>query len=99
MPDATHPPGVFPPQFYRYWGPGGAGGSIIQWGTPGDFDRCCTAINAKIGEHGKEPLSDEEIKGLCSNLHEHYTGGRPGHAPGVEEAMAEAKHDAAKGKS
>lgn len=76
-PDA---PGGFPPQFYKYWGPGGAGGALINWGTPGDFERCVTNINAKIAEHGK-PLGDHEIKGLCANLHRHYTGATPGHAP------------------
>lgn len=82
-PDA---PGGFPPQFYKYWGPGGAGGALIAWGTDGDFDRCVTTINAKITEHGGKPLPDHEIKGLCSNLHRAYTGANPGHAPGEEAA-------------
>lgn len=87
-PDA---PGGFPPQFYKYWGPSGAGGAIIQWDTPGDFERCVTAINSKIEEKHGKPLADAEIKGLCSNLHAHYTGGRPGHGP-AEEALTKAKH-------
>lgn len=87
-------PGDFPPQFYKYWGPGGAGGALIRWGTDGDFDRCVAAINSKIEEKHGKPLADHEIKGLCSNLHQTYTGARPGHAP-AEEAERKAK-DAAK---
>lgn len=82
-------PGGFPPQWYKYWGPGGAGGNLVAWDTPGDFMRCVKAIGAKVEEHGGH-LSDHELKGLCNHLHQHYTGGPPGHGHG-EEAMGKAK--------
>jgi hypothetical protein len=72
-----------PIQFKKYW-LAGAGAGVIRWGAPGDFDRCCTAINAKIAEHGGKPLPDGEIKGLCATLHKEATGATPGHAPGEQ---------------
>lgn len=83
-------PSGFPPQFYKYWGPGGTGGNLIQWDTPGDFMRCVHEINAKIEQHGGHPLPDPEIKGLCNHLHETYTGAAPGHGP-AERAAGEAE--------
>jgi hypothetical protein len=56
----------------RYWTTG-PGGSQIVWGTKDDFYRC----EALLGKY----VSPEEVKGLCSNLHERATGFRPGHAP------------------
>lgn len=61
----------------RYWAEG-AGAAKIQWGVPGDFDRCV----AELGKH----VSPSIVKGLCSNLHQRATGARPGHAPGEEAA-------------
>lgn len=89
-------PGDFPPGFFRYW-TAGTGGQLIRWGVPGDFNRCRTAINAKIVEHGKAPLPDHEISGLCNKLHQATTGAAPGHAPG-EEAVHAAKKAAKKAK-
>jgi hypothetical protein len=55
----------------RYWAEG-EGAARIQWGVPGDFDRCVV----QLSEH----VSPAIVKGLCSNLHERATGARPGHA-------------------
>ncbi|OMB79277.1 hypothetical protein [Mycolicibacterium conceptionense] len=74
-----------PAQFKKYW-LSGAGAAKIRWGTPGDFNRCVTAINAKIVENGRKPLPDHEIKGLCAKLHKEATGARPGQAPGEKGA-------------
>lgn len=76
-----------------YWAHG-AGAAKIQWGQPGDFDRCIAQVQKAVTDHGKPPLADETVKGLCANLHHEATGGWPGHAPGVEEAQAKAKHAA-----
>ena len=65
----------------EYWARG-KGAAKIQWGEPGDFDRC-------VVELGKY-VSPGIVKGLCSNLHARATGARPGHAPG-EEAARKAK--------
>jgi hypothetical protein len=69
-----------PPHLIAYWtkGPGAA---KIQWGEPGDFNRCRIAINEKVSEDGK-PLSDRVISGLCATLHKIATGATPGNAPG-----------------
>lgn len=62
-----------------YWAEG-AGAAKIDWGVPGDFNRCITNVQAAIVKGGGKPLPDHEIKGLCSNLHQRATGARPGHA-------------------
>jgi hypothetical protein len=31
------------------------------------------------------------VNGLCANIHRHATGGWPGHAPGLEQAMTAAR--------
>lgn len=66
----------------RYWSEG-AGAAKIQWGVPGDFDRC----RAELGKY----VGAKVVDGLCANLHHRATGGWPGHAPGVEQAEAAAK--------
>ena len=70
-----------PASLKRYW-LHGAGAAKIRWGEGGDFDRCVTAINAEITKHGRAPLPDHEIKGLCANLHKEATGATPGNARG-----------------
>ena len=62
-----------PASLKRYWLTG-AGAAKIRWGEGGDFMRCVTAINAEITKHGRKPLPDHEIKGLCANLHREATG-------------------------
>ena len=64
------------------WWAHGPGAARIQWGVPGDFDRCV----AELSEH----VSPTIVKGLCSNLHVRATGARPGHAPG--EQAGHGKH-------
>jgi hypothetical protein len=65
-----------------YWAEG-EGAAKIRWGVPGDFDRC----RAELGKY----VGPGVLAGLCANLHHRATGGWPGHAPGAEEAAAEAK--------
>lgn len=72
----------------EYW-TRGAGAAKIDWGVPGDFDRCVVELGKYVG-----PAT---VKGLCANLHHRATGGWPGHAPGVEEAAAKAKEAEHKG--
>jgi len=66
----------------RYWTEG-AGAAKVRWGVPGDFDRARRLL-AKY-------VPPQMLNGLVANLHKRATGGWPGHAPGVEEAMAKAK--------
>lgn len=60
-----------------YWAEG-EGAAKLQWGVPGDYDRC-------IVELGKY-VSPGVVHGLCQNLHIRATGAPAGHAPG-EEAL------------
>jgi hypothetical protein len=55
-----------------YWSHG-PGAAKINWGVPGDFDRC----RAELGKY----VSPTQLDGLCSNLHVRATGARPGKAP------------------
>jgi hypothetical protein len=57
----------------RYWAEG-EGAAKIQWGVPGDFNRCVVELGKYVGPG--------IVKGLCSNLHQRATGARPGHAAG-----------------
>lgn len=58
-----------------YWAHG-VGAAKIQWGVPGDYDRCIV----ELGKH----VDPKIVHGLCSNLHVRATGARPGHAPGEQ---------------
>lgn len=60
----------------RYWtiGPGAA---KIQWGAPGDFDRCVLNLSKYVG-----PTT---VKGLCANLHHRALGVWPGQEHGSED--------------
>lgn len=66
----------------EYW-ERGEGAAKIRWGEPGDFDRCVTELS--------KYLPPNQVKGYCANRHKGATGGWPGHAPGVEQAEADAK--------
>ena len=70
-----------PAELKKYW-LHGAGAAEVGWGTPGSFARCVKLVNEKIVEHGRKPLPDREVKGLCANLHREATGATPGNAPG-----------------
>lgn len=70
-----------------YWSHG-AGGAILDWGVPGDFNRCRVALSKYVGP--------DVVDGLCANLHHRATGAWPGHAP-LELADKAAKKEA-KGK-
>lgn len=74
-----------PPQLVAYWTKGEGAGKI-NWGVPGDFDRCVVAIQEAVTSDGKKPLADRVVKGLCSTLHVVATGARPGQAPGEKAA-------------
>jgi hypothetical protein len=67
----------------HYWAEG-KGAAKLHWGVPGDYDHCL----AELGKYVHDP---HMLHGLCANLHKRATGGWPGHAPGVEEAEAQAK--------
>jgi len=71
-----------PAQLLKYWTEG-AGAAKLHWGVPGDFDTCL----AVVGKYVPAAM----VKGMCANLHRRATGGWPGHAPGLEESLSEAR--------
>jgi hypothetical protein len=66
-----------PAHLIAYWTKG-AGAAKINWGPPGDFNRCKLAIQEAVTSDGGTPLSDRVLSGLCSDLHVLATGERPG---------------------
>lgn len=66
----------------EYWARG-EGAAKINWGVPGDFDRC----KAHLGKY----VPGHMLNGLCANLHRRATGAMPGHAPGEKAAEAAKK--------
>lgn len=71
------PDGPSTARLKAYWAHG-PGAAKINWGTPGDFDRCVLAIQQAVTSDGDKPLPDRVIKGLCANLHHQATGTWPG---------------------
>ena len=67
----------------EYWAHG-EGAAKINWGTPGDFDRC----RAHLGKY----VEGNTLDGLCANLHHDATGAWPGHAPGEQSGKGKGKH-------
>jgi hypothetical protein len=59
-----------------YWAEG-EGAAKIDWGTAGDFDRC----RVQLGKY----VPENQVDGLCANLHHRATGAWPGHAPGEQD--------------
>jgi hypothetical protein len=71
-----------PKQLLAYW-TSGKGAVLLHWGTPGDFDAC----RRIVGKYVPAGMVD----GMCANIHRHATGGWPGHAPGLEQALSAAR--------
>jgi hypothetical protein len=53
----------------EYWAHG-EGAALINWGAPGDFDRCVVQLSKHVGPG--------IVKGLCANLHHRALGVWPG---------------------
>jgi hypothetical protein len=58
-----------PERLMRYWAEG-EGAVKIQWGAPGDFDRCVVQLSKHVGPG--------IVRGLCANLHRRAVGTWPG---------------------
>lgn len=56
-------------KLHAYW-EHGAGAVKIQWGVPGDWQRCV--------DHLRKYIADPE--GYCTLMHHRVTGAWPGHA-------------------
>lgn len=60
----------------EYWAHG-EGASKIEWGAPGDFDRC----RVQLGRH----VAPGIVAGLCANLHRRALGVWPGQEHGKND--------------
>lgn len=67
MPDANPADDMQARNLKRYW-TRGAGAAKIQWGTPGDFNRCVL----HLGKYVRDP------EGLCNTYHQAAVGAPPG---------------------
>lgn len=69
-----------------YW-THGEGGDLINWGSPGDFDRCVVALS--------KYMNPEEAKGYCAERHHDALGIWPAtHAKELRDAEGRGKHHA-----
>jgi hypothetical protein len=67
-------------RIWAYWTqPGHEGYAKINWGTPGDFNRCRVEIGEEIGENN--PATLRFLNQICAQWHHDATGFWPGRAP------------------
>ena len=74
-------------RIHDYWTvPGNAGYAKVNWGVPGDFNRCRVEIGEEIGESSPDTL--RFLNQICAQWHHDATGFWPGHAPAEVAAGA-----------
>lgn len=67
-------------RIWAYWTqPGHEGYAKINWGVPGDFNRCRTMVGEKIAENSPEDV--RFLNQICAQWHHDATGFWPGRAP------------------
>jgi hypothetical protein len=67
-------------RIWAYWTqPGHEGYAKINWGVPGDFNRCRVQVGEEIGESSPEDL--RFLNQICAQWHHDATGFWPGRAP------------------
>lgn len=67
-------------RLHDYWTkPGHAGYSKINWGVPGDFNRCRVEVGEEIGENS--PTDLRFLNQICAQWHHDALGFWPGRAP------------------
>ena len=67
-------------RLWAYWTqPGHEGYAKVNWGVPGDFNRCRAMIGEEIGENSPEDL--RFLNQICAQWHHDATGYWPGRAP------------------
>jgi hypothetical protein len=67
-------------RIWAYWTqPGHEGYAKINWGVPGDFNRCRLEVGEEIGENSPEDL--RFLNQICAQWHHDATGFWPGRAP------------------
>lgn len=78
----THP--IPTSRIRRYW-VRGEGAAKINWGVPGDFNRC----RAQLAKYVQNP---DWLAGLCANMHKEALGVWPGQEGGSAHALREAQY-------
>ena len=87
----THPEDTR--RIHAYWTKKGQPGyAKINWGVPGDFNRCRTLVGEKIAANSPEDL--RFLNQICSQWHHDATGFWPGRAP-TEQSLSRPKGDPA----
>jgi hypothetical protein len=67
-------------RIWAYWTqPGHEGYNKINWGVPGDFNRCRVEVGEEIGENSPDKL--RFLNQICAQWHHDATGFWPGRAP------------------
>jgi len=67
-------------RIWAYWTqPGHEGYAKINWGVPGDFNRCRAMVGEKIAENSPEDM--RFLNQICAQWHYDATGFWPGRAP------------------
>jgi hypothetical protein len=67
-------------RLHDYWTkPGEPGYAKVDWGTPGDFQRCRSLIGEEIAENSPEDV--RYLNQICAQWHHDATGYWPGRAP------------------
>src|SRR5207342_1739723 len=76
-------------RIHDYWTvPGEEGYAKINWGVPGDFNRCRVEIGQEIAEEDPATVA-KYMNQICAQWHHDATGFWPGHAPGEQVAAIE----------
>ena len=67
-------------RIHDYWTvPGEAGYEKVNWGVPGDFNRCRVEVGEEIGENSPDKI--RFLNQICAQWHHDALGFWPGHAP------------------
>lgn len=69
-------------RLWSYW-VRGKGAQEIQWGVPGDFNRCRTLVGEKIAKNSPEDM--RFLNNICAQWHHDAKGVWPGQEAGLEQ--------------
>lgn len=77
-------------RLWAYWTqPGHEGYAKVNWGVPGDFNRCRALVGEEIAENSPEDM--RFLNQICSQWHHDATGYWPGRAPTEQASLRSPK--------
>ena len=81
-------------RIWAYWTqPGHEGYAKINWGVPGDFNRCRALVGEKIAENSPEDM--RFLNQICAQWHHDAIGFWPGRAPSEQVSLRSPKAEQA----